>query len=459
MRYDDDETILNTPDGKGKPALLAPGARLGGYEVERHLGSGAMGDVYLARQMFLKQRCALKVLPESLSASRNFEQRFAQEGQALAMLDHPNIVRILYAGVDAGRHFLAMEYVEGGSLEDLVAKKGLRLGEDAVRKILSNILSGLFFAHGKNVVHRDLKPANILMAKNGRCKIADFGLALVAGEEYMQSIVQQSIAASQLAGYDAASTILTDKDGADKRSSDASALVGTIDYMSPEVRAGRHAGARSDIYAVGVMTYYMLTGRKPFGMAKPPSKIVSGLDPAWDEWVSTCMEFDPDERFQNVYEAKEFLPADVALPTPEPSGPVEDACVVPSFREAVEPRAATNRTTCENNANVENHPAKSILMQVYIWSVLVLGLGKLASCLIFPVGLGDFLLFAFLGIINWFVLVAFRACKRDASFNFDANTVACSIYGTILSLMAGVILLFFFGVCFLIGAALLNNLS
>jgi serine/threonine protein kinase len=348
----DDETLLNGKDGSGSlhmsTSLLA-GDCLGDYKIEKLIGAGAMGEVYLARQMRLNQQCAVKVLPEAFTKSADFEKRFESEGRSLARLDHPGIVRVLYAGEDSGRHFLSMEYVGGGNLDDYLAKTGA-LPAIEVRKILSEILAGLSYAHKREVIHRDLKPANILRSIDGHAKISDFGLALVAGEDYMRTVVDESVRQSRLVGIagapspknpsekprsnlDTAETILADESAGEhgspdndetllesevngaskgKRSSggDASALVGTIDYMSPEIRYGRGAAdARSDIYAVGVIAYQMLTGRKPAtGRAKDPSKIVKKLSPKWDEWVFKCMDEEPVDRFQSADEALAALP-------------------------------------------------------------------------------------------------------------------------------------------------------
>ncbi|HPM24501.1 MAG TPA: PEGA domain-containing protein, partial [Phycisphaerae bacterium] len=294
-----------------------------------------MGEVYLARQVRLDQPCALKILPPELTRSRDFEKRFEQEGRSMAKLDHPHIVRVHNASVDAGRHFIAMEYVPGGTLDDLLTKHGGLLPERQAHKLLSEILDALAYAHKREVIHRDLKPANILITESGHAKIGDFGLALVAGEEYVQSIIRESIVKSQLAGYgfaksikpaeDPEATLLaphqsvralsasedeTLLDGAPipsrrpSRSSDAGAFVGTLDYMSPEIRDGRGvADARSDVYAVGVMAYQMLTGRKPRGRAKPVSALNKAVSRRWDAWVDRCMEVEPVDRFQSAGEA------------------------------------------------------------------------------------------------------------------------------------------------------------
>ncbi len=304
-----DETIF---DGSGASSerQLSEGSRIGDYVVERRLGAGAMGEVYLARQTRLDQLCALKILPAELTSEADFERRFASEGRALAMLNHPSIVRVLYAGEDAGRHFIAMEYVDGGSLEERLADMPGGLGQELARSLLSDILVGLAYAHGRGVVHRDLKPANVLLGSDGKCRISDFGLALVAGEQFMQSFVQRSILASRTEAVGS-----SQRPHMAARSSDAATLVGTIDYMSPELRAGRPADARSDIYAVGVMAYQMLTGRKPLGMAKAPSLLCPGLPVAWDAWVDKCMAIDPEERFHSASDA--FL----AMPKPAEAFP------------------------------------------------------------------------------------------------------------------------------------------
>lgn len=350
----DDETLPNTPSGElpddaGTDAQVPESLKkLGDYELVRFIGAGAMGEVYLARQVRLNQRCAVKVLPEELSHSAGFERRFASEGRALAILEDIHIVRVLNAGEDKGRHFLTMEYVDGGSMDEYVATKGGRLQEAEVRQFLSEVLAGLAYAHKKKIIHRDLKPANILRTKDGHYKISDFGLALVAGEQYMQTVMQKSLVASVTASEAASrlapdatllhpsnpdedATIAAANPGLPKgkasedltltesqvrnrtsrrtsSASDAAALVGTIDYISPEVRSGKPADARSDIFAVGVMAYQLLTGRKPLGHARAPSKIVPELSTGWDEWVFRCMEAEPSERFQSVDEALAALP-------------------------------------------------------------------------------------------------------------------------------------------------------
>jgi serine/threonine-protein kinase len=141
-----------------------------------------MGEVYLAEQTRLKPQYALKLLPSELSRDESFRNRFEAEAQTLAKLDHGSIVDIVYAGSDAGRHFLVMEYVSGGSLDAYLEGQGGKLGDGEVKDILRQLLTGLDYAHGRHVVHRDLKPANLLRTQDGVLKITDFGLARVVGE-------------------------------------------------------------------------------------------------------------------------------------------------------------------------------------------------------------------------------------------------------------------------------------
>ncbi len=274
------------------PGVLRPGERLGDYRIIEELGRGAMGEVYLAEQVHLEQKYALKVLPRGLSKRGNFRERFRREAKTLAKLKHNQIVQVLYAGEDRGRFYLAMEYVEGGSLEDYLRNQGGRIRPEEVVDILTQMLEGLRYAHGEGIIHRDLKPANILRTAAGRIKISDFGLVRVVGEEFLQTMIRKSIALSQLG----------DQETQVAGSSGSESYVGTIDYMSPEVREGRPADERSDLYAVGVMGYYLLTGRKPLGRAKAIADLVPEASETWDAVIDRCMELERSERYGSAEE-------------------------------------------------------------------------------------------------------------------------------------------------------------
>lgn len=297
MGLNDDKTILGgSGEDDGGSGSLAAGTQLGDYRIVQLLGKGAMGEVYEAEQVHLRQRYAVKVLPAELSQDPRFRERFRTEAQTLASLRHPNVVSIHNAGEAEGRFFLVMERL--APFED---ERSLGAGVervDAIRSVLEQVLSGLVYAHGKGVVHRDLKPANLLQGEDGAVKIGDFGVAEVVGEDFVQSVVKETIARTQTG---AASTLV------DRGSGSGSGYAGTLQYMAPEVLEGARATEQSDLYAVGVMAYEWLTGRKPVGRYKDASKLVEGLDPSWDEWLNGILEPDPDERTESAEAALDGL--------------------------------------------------------------------------------------------------------------------------------------------------------
>lgn len=272
--------------------LFQSGDTVGQYKVERPLGAGGMGVVYLVKHTALKKLFALKALPARLAQEASFVARFKREAEMLARLKHAHIVNVTDFGESSGRLYLVLEYVDGGSLEDWFhghTDKGGRAPVPEILRIVTQILQGLAHAHHAGIIHRDLKPANVLMEKTGEAKISDFGLArVVAEEEYRRA----GGTATPFGGDSVTTT---------------GSIVGTIDFMSPEARNMRPSDARSDIYAVGVMAYYLLTGKKPTGMAQPASKLVPGLDPRWDKFIATCLAEDPAGRYQTADAALEGL--------------------------------------------------------------------------------------------------------------------------------------------------------
>jgi serine/threonine-protein kinase len=227
---------VTPPAGRSLDDLV--GRDFGVYHIDSFLGAGAMGRVYLAHHYDLRRPCALKILlPERAERDRDYVERFQAEGRAAASLVHPNIVTIHALGQQAGLHYLEMEYVPGRSLrhllEDAAPLSPLRASEIALR-----IAEGLARAHGAGVVHRDLKPDNVLMSFQGVPKLTDFGLC-------------KAIPASG-------------SEGPEKQ------LAGTPHYMAPELFAHRAATPASDVYALGVSLYVMLSGTFPFDSATVP---------------------------------------------------------------------------------------------------------------------------------------------------------------------------------------------
>ncbi len=298
------------PGGAGR-AELEPGTRLGRYEVLRLLGRGGMGQVYLARHELQKTLHALKILPSEFSGRAGFVERFRTELQTMARLQHPNIVHVQYSDVEAGLYYLVMDFVaadgteEPYDLEEALAIEK-RLEPEIVRRLMLRLCDGLSFAHGKGVVHRDLKPANILLTSKdlsaADVKICDFGLARVVGEEQVRTMVAQSMQRSMSIGDQ---DTFTEKKRSERSSTGS--VMGTYGYMSPEQEEGKPADERSDLYALGVMMYRMITGQRLRGMAKPASQVVPGLDPAWDAIIGKCLENDPAARWQTAAELKASL--------------------------------------------------------------------------------------------------------------------------------------------------------
>lgn len=279
-----DKTVFAPRVGRTSD-LFQTGDVVGQYRVVKVLGQGGMGVVYLAKHTALKKDFALKVLPALLAQDHTFVSRFKKEGVMVGRLKHNHIVNVTDFGESEGKLYLVLEYVDGGSLEEWFEKNrkpGSGAPAAAVQPVMDQILQGLKHAHEAGLVHRDLKPANVLLEKTGEAKISDFGLARVGDEaEYRRA----GGTASPFTGDSVTTT---------------GAIVGTIDFMSPEARSMQPSDARSDIWAVGVMTYYLLTGKKPRGIAENASRLVPGLDLGWDKFIGTCLAEDPANRYQTA---------------------------------------------------------------------------------------------------------------------------------------------------------------
>ena len=309
-----DDATLDGPEGVSRHAYaLAAGQSLGQYRIVKPLGAGGMGEVYLVEHGILRTLHAVKVLPSQRVKSAGFIERFHTEARVMAQLRHPGIVHVTHADVTDGFHYLVMDFVCGAGdnpydLEEALADapEG-RFAPETVAMLMGEVCAAVGYAHGRGVIHRDLKPANVLLecrdaktdagrSEDVRVRVADFGLARLVGEEWLRSVIDVSLRDSLSMGEQA--TEVRHR----KNRSSLGSILGTYDYMSPEQREGREADARSDIYAAGVMLYRMVTGRRLRGMAKPPSRIVAGLDAGWDELIMACLEDAPEDRPQSMAE-------------------------------------------------------------------------------------------------------------------------------------------------------------
>ncbi|SFR05472.1 Stk1 family PASTA domain-containing Ser/Thr kinase [Desulfoscipio geothermicus] len=257
------------------------------YEILEKLGGGGMAIVYKGRDTYLNRYVTIKVLRPEFTSDEDFISRFRREAQAVASLSHPNIVNIHDVGREDGVHYLVMEYVRGDNLKAIIKKNGRLSSAEAVR-IAVQVCEALEHAHQNNIVHRDVKPHNILITHDGRAKLTDFGIAM-----------------------EATSGTITRSD----------TIVGSVHYLSPEQVRGETATARSDIYAVGILLYEMLTGKQPYSGDTPIAvamKHIQETPPPVDEVnpevplelaavVMRAMEKRPEQRYASAGELARHL--------------------------------------------------------------------------------------------------------------------------------------------------------
>jgi CHASE2 domain-containing sensor protein/predicted Ser/Thr protein kinase len=266
-----------------------PGARLGRYQVEKHLGRGGMGDVYLVHDTVINRKAALKTIrfdAENVDPKQAIElrQRFYREGKTAGALTHPNIVTVFDLGEDLGMSYIVMEYVEGATLTQWMKKQRFNVGQ--IKHVIYNAAMALEHAHENGIFHRDVKPDNIMVGKIGNVKVMDFGIARAV----------------------------------DSTLTKTGNVMGTPAYMSPEQAHGHKIDGRSDIFSLGVILYELLTGRRPFAGdtyaslmfaiikedPPPPSLVDPSVATAWDAIVMKALAKNRDERYQK---AKDFAQA------------------------------------------------------------------------------------------------------------------------------------------------------
>ncbi|TML16887.1 MAG: Stk1 family PASTA domain-containing Ser/Thr kinase [Actinobacteria bacterium] len=253
----------------------------GRYRIMRKLGSGGMADVYLAEDEELGRRVAIKILNDKYATDDQFIERFRREAKNAAGLSHPNIVSIYDRGEAEGTYYIAMEYLDGRSLKELVVARGPLPISDAI-SATRQVLAALRFAHRKGVVHRDIKPHNVMADADGRLKVTDFGIAR-AGVSQM---------------------------------TEAGSIIGTAQYLSPEQARGAPVDQRSDLYSIGIVLYEMLSGQVPFtgespveiamkhlsDTPRPPSLLRPDIPPDLDMVVLRALAKSPEDRFQTAEE-------------------------------------------------------------------------------------------------------------------------------------------------------------
>ena len=283
----------------------------GRYRVEAHLAHGGMATVYRGTDTRLDRMVALKIMHAELANDEEFVRRFVAEARSIARLSHPNVVTVYDQGADGRTLYLAMEYVPGRTLRDLLTERSALRPREAL-DILEGVLAGLAAAHAAGIAHRDVKPENVLLGNNHSIKVADFGLARLLS---------------------------------DATHTKSGLLIGTAAYLAPEQVAGGRTDFRTDVYATGIMLFELLTGRQPYTGDTPltvayrhvnevvpaPSSLVPGLPPALDSLVALATSRDPELRpagagqfLRAITGARHGLPLDIpppALPGANPGIP------------------------------------------------------------------------------------------------------------------------------------------
>jgi beta-lactam-binding protein with PASTA domain/predicted Ser/Thr protein kinase len=266
----------------------------GRYRVLSRLGSGGMADVYCAEDTQLGRRVALKLLYRRFAEDAEFVERFRREASSAAGLQHPNIVGVFDRGKWDGTYYIAMEFLDGRTLKQLVREHGA-MPPDLAIDITIQVLRAARFAHKRGVVHRDIKPHNVILDEEGRAKVTDFGIARAGASDMTET----------------------------------GSIMGTAQYLSPEQAQGQPVSPRSDLYSIGVMLYELLTGRVPFDAESavtialkhiserpvPPSELNPDVPPALEAVVMRALEKDPARRFADADAFIEALQAARAQPT------------------------------------------------------------------------------------------------------------------------------------------------
>jgi len=343
------------------------GQTFGPYQIISEIGHGGMATVYKAYQPSLNRYVALKVLPPGLAHNRELIVRFKREAENAAKLSHPHVVHVYDTGEDAGRHYIAMEYIDGGSLRDrLTVLSGKPMEVTTALEITAQIADALDYAHRHGIVHRDIKPSNILLTADGRAVLSDLGISRAAE-------------ATQL--------------------TQTGASVGTPEYMSPEQAKGEEIDGRSDLYSLGIVLYEMLTGRVPFRAdtpyaviykhlqerPTPPTTLNAAIPRKVAAIITRALEKDAKRRFRTANEMaralREALPGKgglfrkAAVPlteAPTTIAPTEPPAIPQPPAERVMAGAQKAATAALGGLETVGRPLGRFLLRALLWTVKTL---------------------------------------------------------------------------------------
>jgi len=316
---------MSSVDAFGQSDPLAGIVLDGRYRVDTLIATGGMSAVYRGLDLRLDRPVALKIMDSRYAGDQQFLTRFQREARAVARLKDPGLVAVYDQGLDSQHPFLVMELVEGGTLRELLRERG-PMPPHAVAAVLSPVLSGLAVAHRAGLVHRDIKPENVLISDDGDVKIADFGLVRAVAEAKITS---------------------------------TSVILGTAAYLSPEQVATGDAGPRSDVYAVGILAYELLTGVTPFtgdsalavayqrmdNDVAPPGSVIAGVPSQFDELVLQATARDPAQRYADAMDMGADLDA------------IVDQLGLPDFRVPAPRNSAQHQSAVLHRSRVSQQHA------------------------------------------------------------------------------------------------------
>ena len=351
---------------------IAESTQLGQYKVLSLLGAGGMGEVYLAQDIKLDRKVALKILPAEIASNRTRMERFLREAKAAAALNHPNIAHIYQTGEANGMHFIAMEFIDGVTLRETIHREATNLKK--LLRHLQHIAEALAKAHAASIVHRDLKPDNIMITRDGHAKILDFGLAKLIEQRSTQPSTVEAI------DTDASTVALP------RQLSTPGVIIGTVDYMSPEQAQGKPIDHRSDIFSFGCILYEAATGQRAFAsestvdtlhkIVHAPAPLLKDVNPSapadLTRIVRRCLAKDPDERYQSIKEAAiELREVRRAL---EGAGELETT--VPPSSVNTETSSVPTLSTAPSSASyiftgIKHHKLASLVVAVLVLAVIV----------------------------------------------------------------------------------------
>ena len=338
---------------------LTDGELFGQYKVRRMLGEGGMGQVYEVEHQVLETRHAIKLINPAILEYEESLQYFRNEARVMANLNHPGIVDVDDFGQTEGYYWLRLELIPGIdyngkhiiSLDQYIHARPDLLNEFEVHAFLKQALNAIGYAHSKGVIHCDLKPANILLYPRG-AKIADFGIVRLIREDFHRTSAQPIIQETQYHSHSLSPT--------------ETAIMGTYEYMSPEQRKGLRVDGRSDLYAIGLIAYQMLTGHN-LPCLKPATDIRKKIHHAWDQWLQKALEENPADRFRTAQDMMTSLPN---IKIPNNLNRDNGQHYLFFDKKPVEEGEETELT---ENEPKESSPAKMILLLVLVLGIMVSG--------------------------------------------------------------------------------------